>query len=344
MPQNKKISCNHPQKDRYELNPSTSYCYKCSSLIIINETKNIISTIKPEKYFIFQETTPLFLSLVDDHRPHFFLNKNNYIKYRSKIIKEMKNFSNYYKLQKKTFFLAVDYLDKICSNMPLFNLDALKQISQFCLILAVKFQENGYKAVEIQKNISQKISNNFEKDEIYLLKLLNYDLSVITSYDILLDIMNCGFLFEDENISLKKMNIIYTKMEKMIYLFSESKYYIDMTPKEIALSIISLIRESFGLKTFSSERFKSVFSINDINDEKIYLNCFVKIKKCFKIKIEENITKNQTNCNGENVNISINKELPPSPNVDIITKEKKNGLVPPLQSEIINNSSVNTIF
>ena len=344
MPQFQKTTCLHEQKDICEINSNTNYCYKCSSLIVKDETQNLISSIKPTNYLIPQETTPLFLSLVDDHRPHTFMNKNNYVKIRTKIIKEMKNFCNYCNLQKRTFFLAVEYFDKICSKMIAFNLDALKQITQFCLILAVKFQENGSKAMEIQKNISQKISNNFKKDEIYLLKLLDYDLNTITSYDVLLDIMTCGFLFEDENISLKKMSIIYTKMENMIYLFSESKYYIDMTPKEIAIAIISLIRESFGLETFSNKRFKSVFSINDITDEKLYLNCLYKIKKCFKIKIEDNKTKNKSNCNGDNVNISINKELPPSPNMNIITKENKNGIVPPLQSEIIKNSVVNSIF
>ena len=323
-----KTKCLHFQKDLCELNPSTIFCYNCSSLLIKTETENIITTIKPPKFYISRETTPLFLSLIDEHRVHIFRNKAEYLKIRSKVIKDMKKFCNLCEFSKKTFFLSLEYFDLICSNLISFNFHALKQISQFCILLSAKYQENGAKAFEIQKQIFEKISNNFQKDELYLLKLLNYDLHKFTAYDILSDIMTCGFLFEDENISTKKMNIIYNKIESMLYLFSESKFYIDMTPKEIALSIIGLIRESLGLESFTNKKFKSMFLINEETDEKFYMNCLNKLKKCFIIKIDD--SKNKQNINEA---ICVKKDVTISPGSDLKILKSI-----PVESEIVNHS------
>ena len=135
--------CNHLQKDKCELTKNLSYCYQCSSLILVNETQSVISTVKPNDRYQIQETTPLFLSLIDEHRPRNFINKIEYIKLRTFIIKQMKNFCEFFKLAKKTYFLSLDYFDRICSNMIQFNLNALIQISYFCILLACKYQENG---------------------------------------------------------------------------------------------------------------------------------------------------------------------------------------------------------
>ena len=76
------------------------------------------------------------------------------------------------------------------------------------------------------------------------------------------------------------MDIIYEKIVIILYLFSESRYYIDMTYKEISLAIIGFVRETLGLETFNNI-IKNIF-MNDSNDVEIYLLCLDKIKKCFK--------------------------------------------------------------
>ena len=113
------------------------------------------------------------------------------------------------------------------------------------------------------KNYVGAAQNNFVKDELFLVQLLDYDLHVFTCYDVLMDILHCGFLFNGERFSINKMKIIYEKIEGMIYMFSESKYYLDMTNKEIALVIIGLIREILGLEAYSNI-IKYIF----INDQK----------------------------------------------------------------------------
>ena len=64
--------------------------------------------------------------------------------------------------------------------MLAFDFDDLKQISQICIILASKLQENQIKGMEIKK-IDSAVSTNYAKDEQYLLSLLNHDLFVFTS-------------------------------------------------------------------------------------------------------------------------------------------------------------------
>lgn len=279
--------CLHKSIARLEISKNISLCFNCSSLIIKDELNNEISTIKPPQYSVIQENSiPIFL-LIPNKKQYTFQNKTSYLNFRSSIIKNMKLICKNLYLNKKTFFLALDYLDRICSKMISFDFEALKQISKICIILASKFQENGQKYMEV-KNFGGMMHNNYLKDELYLLQLLDYDLHVFTCYDILMDILHCGFLFHWENFSVVRMKAIYEKADNILYMFSESKYYIDMTHKEIALSIIGLIRDILGLEAYNNV-IKYVF-INDQNNFKKYIDYFNKLKRIFIIKETNNNT------------------------------------------------------
>ena len=292
--------CWHPLSSRFKVSEYISLCFNCSSLIIKDQSKNEISTIKPPKYSVIQENAiPIFLS-EPDRNPYNFINKRDYLKIRPLIIKKMKSFCANLKLSKKTFFLALDYLDHICSKMVSYNISDLTQISQFCLILATKYQENREKAIEV-KNYVGAAQNNFVKDELFLVQLLDYDLHVFTCFDILMDILHCGFLFNGEQFSLNRMKVIYEKIESMIYMLSESKYYLDMTKKEIALVIIGLIREILGLEAYSNI-IKYIF-INDQKSIQKHLYYLNKIKRCFVIKDNNNRNFNNSIENINNSNI-----------------------------------------
>ena len=82
------------------------------------------------------------------------------------------------------------------------------------------------------------------------------------------------------------MHSIYGQIENILYLFSESKYYIDMTHKEIAMGIIGLVRETLGLISFS--KFIQIVFMNEFVDIHNYLTCLNKIRKIFKIKVDNN--------------------------------------------------------
>ena len=62
------LSCTHEKKARCEINPKISLCFNCSSVIFTNESGKEISTTKPSKYSVQQETAnPLFLHISDNH-------------------------------------------------------------------------------------------------------------------------------------------------------------------------------------------------------------------------------------------------------------------------------------
>ena len=280
MKQNIETKCLHQEMYIMKISHNFSLCFGCSSSIINDQlTNNEISTIKHKKYSVKQENaTPIFLSIYDTHNSYSFLNKSDYIKIRVLFIKKIKLLCNNLELNIKTFFLSIDYFDRICSKLKSFEQEDLNQISNICIILAAKFQENGKKGIGIKKKCGIN-SYNYLKDELYLLQLLNYDLLIFTSYDILIDCLYCGFIFSDENFSTKKMNFLYEKIINILYLFSETRYYIDMTYKEISLAIIGFIRENLGLDTYN--KFTKTIFMNT-NDEEIYLLCLKKLKKCFK--------------------------------------------------------------
>ena len=297
--------CFHQTIDSLKISPNFSLCFHCSTAIIKIESKYEISSIKPKKYSVIQEnSTPLIISINDTHKTYSFLNKIDYIKIRLIFIKQMKIIYNNFNLNKKTLFLSIDYFDRICSKMKAFDLEALKQICLFCIILASKFQENGQKWIEIKKALGID-SYIYSKDELFLLQILDYNLHIFTPYDILIDMLYCGFIFSHENFSEKKMNIIYENIENILYLFSESRYYIDMTYKEIALSIIGLIREILGLESYN-DIIKNIF-MNDCNEAEIYLLCLNKLKKCFKFNNKDNKDNNQQK-RSNNKNIISEKE------------------------------------
>lgn len=295
---NKKfMKCCH-STSLFQLINSLSYCMICSCFIFKNNSSNDtqVISIKPDNFVINNEFQPFLLWTIEEkNNCNSFINKKDYLKQRSPIIKNIKKVCSYFSLSLKTYFLAIEYFDKICSNISNFNPKTLFQISIFCLILATKYNEKTSTATHVQNALKKDISKNYTVDEIYVLQLLNYDLNIYTSYDILIDIMHCGFIFNGENFNYKKLNYIYYYLEKMLYIFSEINTYIDLTSKQIALSVVGFARELLDLKPFS-DTIKSIFLINQMNEE-YYISGLNMIKKRIKIEGEITSKKNEKNCN-----------------------------------------------
>ena len=294
--------CFHEPKHIFKLKSNLSVCFGCSSIIYLNNSGQIILPVKPQKYNASQETaTPIFLSMHDTHCPLRFCNKESYLEIRTKIVKKMKLFSQKMGLSLTTYFLALDYFDRLCSRLTEFNFSVV-QIAQFCVVLAAKFQDEQKKAINAKLNLGY--SKNYSTDELYILQLLNYELYSITAYDIVKDIMHTGFIFNNEKFSRNKMNIIYGKIEKILYFFSETKYYIEMTQMEIALAVIGFVRETLGLSAYNSI-LKEIFM--PCEDYKRYLHCLAKFKKYFKIQDDANHHHNN-NTQSNNNNVIINND------------------------------------
>lgn len=277
MPKGNVSECNHSKAAPSPHDPSLYICSICSSLLLESQNssgeKTFISTIKPLNFSSQLEIIPSFLSQINfsifSQKKIFFQNKQEYLKYRSDCIKKLKSICNALSLSQKTYFLALDYFDRICSKIKIFIKDYLEDIIFFCLILASKFYENFSKNEEVRQKIKKK---NIFSDEIYILSLLDFELNNLTAHEYIKEILNFGFVFEGESIvNEKKLKNIYLLVEKIAYIFTENNLYIDMTPYQIAIGVIAIARKLLGLEPFS-ELFKRVFISNNNNRNNNYVN------------------------------------------------------------------------
>lgn len=265
----------------------------CSAFVITKTSSSDfqIKTIKPDNYIQNHEILPCPLwSSEENNELDYFINKKEYLKQRPSKIRYIKNICTYFSLSLKTYFLSITYFDKICSKISSFNPNYLLHICLLCIILASKFNERVQKVLQVQNELKKNISKNYSIDEIYVLQLLNYKLNLHTSYDMLHDILNFGFIFEGENYNKKKLNYIYSIPKKILYIFSEINSYIDMTAKQTALVIIGFAREILKLTPFH-ENIKKIFCIN----EQIYYLGLQTIKKKIKIECSKDKQKNEGN-------------------------------------------------
>ena len=307
-----KNSIDFPHKKKYLLDVSHTFslCSNCNSAVITEKSIEKISTIKPLKYHVHDDIFyPCFLLHSNADKNNYYRNEKAYNKIRQDFVKTMKSHCKKLDLSLKTFFTALEYFDRICSSLSGFDLEPLYQVCDLCIILSSKLNESINKAIEVKHILSANSKRNYATDELFVLQLLNYDLIKITSYDILIDILKCGFIFNDEEFHTKKLNSIYDKMESMLYLFSENKNWIFMTPKEIAMGIVGWARNFLGLAPFSKS-IQTVF-LSENDDVYNYIKSLNKIKKCFKIKeskgnLENNNQKfvNNSNNNSNNSNNS----------------------------------------
>lgn len=292
---NTKANCNH-STSLFCLFKTINYCFICSVFSFLDSSSCLtIKTIKPTNYMNNKEPLRnLLWALNETENKKSFANKKEYTKYRTHTIRNIKKLCQDFSFSLKTYFLSIEYLDNICSKIISFNPKTLFQISLICLLLAVKFNEQTMKAQEFHSLVKHNIPKNYLADEIYILQLLDYKLNIITPYDILKDILNCGFVFEGENYDCIKMNYVYCKLETILFIFSETNSYIGMTSKQIAISFIGFARELMNLTPYNN-MFKKIFLINPQNEQS-YISGLKTIKK--KIIIEDNINnQNDTNSN-----------------------------------------------
>ena len=301
----KKSELIFPHKKIYQLefSPTISFCYECSTVIMADASGKTKSTIKPLKYHSLCESNNFYFlrNLNPDKMNNYQISKD-ILRIRINFVNQIKQKCSLLNLSLNTYFLSLNYFDQICSIFASSIKDDLPLISDICIILAAKIIEKKEKAIKTKLFlIGRTNSEKYIKDEEYILSKLNYNLIRITSYDILKDIMKVGFVFDDEEFDPKKLNSIYSNMENMLYLFSERKQYITMSPKEIAMGIIGLCREILGLSAFNENMQFLFMGINKYDESHIYnyVKCLNKIRKCFKI-IEEINERENNNMNNNN--------------------------------------------
>ena len=161
----------HQKQYRLEISQTLSLCSNCSCAIITQKPNENISTIKPLKYQVHDDIFyPCFLLRSCNDKIYKYSNEKTYNNIRRDFVKKMKTYCKKLKLNLKTFFSALEYFDRICSSLSNFELNILNQLSDLCLILSSKLNENINKAIEVKQYLSGSSKKNYLSDELFLLK------------------------------------------------------------------------------------------------------------------------------------------------------------------------------
>ena len=260
------------------------FCINCGSIIYsLSENKSYIAS-KPLSYQQNIEIDPLTLYNTITVKDFKIVNPTHpYFKNRPKAISLLQKYSEFYKYSESSFYLALHYMDYIFShiekNIPQkkFELYVIN-----CFLLAVKFYEKDIIQPDIPIYTSIGISYDIDEydinqNEIECLKLLQYDLNLLNSFDLLLLFMNNGFVFENEieNKSNEFSNIIYCYGKKIFSDIILTPIAIQFKPIEICFSIVHLSRKQFGLNNQYFNIVKKFYNIH-LTD---YKKCLNSIKK-----------------------------------------------------------------
>jgi len=261
-------------------------CIECRNQIFCNNPNN--SQFFNKKEEIKNEELSLIISNEAKNITNFEYKNQDYFPFRKSAIKLLKKICKEFFISDKTYFLTLFYLDKIYQTLFVYN--SLEIISIYCLILAIKFVEEDKYKVKLIRDKYLEMNNNFLLDEIYIIKLLNYNLCSTTCYDILIYLLSNEILFfgdELEKVKKKSNNLsIFHLAIKYLLKIVEFKNYLNLTPFQTAFGIIQIIRKKFGLNEYRKELYKKY-----INEEKDNINKAYK----FFIEIFNNITNKNKN-------------------------------------------------
>ena len=284
----KKTPCTHSNSNSKELIPNSPekiyyFCVECGCIILKlnNNNDSYLYTTKPLLYQERVDINPLdiFNSFKDLEYP--IINSQwSYFKNRQRNINLLQKYLTYYKYSESTFYLALHYLDTIYSTLN-GSVVQKKKNELFvinCLLIAGKFFEKDSFQPRITRFCSIGIQYDIDeidicRNELEVLKILNYKLNVITAYDILSYLLFNGIIFEPEieNRMKEFSHIIYCYAKKIFNDIILSNIAIQFSPIQIVFSVIHLTRKNFNLKQNYFNVIKKFYNYH-LNDYKTCLN------------------------------------------------------------------------
>ena len=195
-------------------------------------------------------------------------------------VKIIKSICKQYNINDKVYHSSINLLDELYINKK--YTEDIQKVSFVCLIITIKMIEKGDYSVNLIDCIIQNHKLSFypffEKD---IIQIMNYEIIFYSAFDILSFLLENGIIFTPEKEYLRKYNIhvknVYLNCFKYLNNLVEKKIFIKFHPIEIAFSIISLIREIYGL-TDIHILFERIYHFQFDNHEKCLQNLKSKIK------------------------------------------------------------------
>ena len=283
---------NHPCEHRYLLRSSIKNFFICDNSTFSSKSQSITKSanLYSSSFFstLITNTLTFYQSTLQK--------KTEYLSLRKNAVVLLKNITSSFSLCDRTFHLSVLLLDRIYSKINSFK--EINFISVFCLILATKFtDDDSAKASLLEKTYAHSLSSNYKSDEIYILKLLDYNLSTPTVYDILSYMLSIGIVSKNE-LSCSKQTADSIEHICLSYINNLIQYnfVVPLSPLQIALGVIQLCRKRIGLPAYTNELIEK-FDLSD--KENIFREGYtvfarVLMKKRRHIKVNEEESKSSS--------------------------------------------------
>lgn len=289
--------CNNHNEYIQTLSKNTfTTCPHCGNTIYKSTSKKILSTLKPLSYsspslspFSLSHSSFSSLSSLLHLLPqptHITNISTFYCETRSSIITSLLKHSNVYDYSKSTFYLALAYLDKLLQNKHHLSPKTTELYVINALLLAAKFREvsiyePNFSRFTCDNGEYQINEDEIQENEIDLLKELNYELNVITAYDVLQMLLYNGIVYDDEiDKENDNVNKIYEYAEELFKLLYNDINIIGFDVREVAISVVCLTRKYFNLKKNGFDLIKKFHKVH--NWKGIYKESYSIMKKIVK--------------------------------------------------------------
>ena len=266
-----KNTCNHEKSNIKSTIYNQSYCSNCGILIIKKSQKVLGNFIKPIK-FINKTTLDPLIHLINLKKNSFkndkTINVTNYYKNnRINGIQFLKKLCTSYKTNDNVFFISLSYLDRIISKIEFLERLDFQMYIIASFILGEKLIEKDAFPFDYNNFISFENDYEYESEEIQeaeieILQKLNYDICDITSFEILLHFLYCGFIFENEINDYNKVTQMYNFTLRMLTKLILSDINLKFDSYSIAFSIIHLCRKYFELPSENMMYLKFIYMIH----------------------------------------------------------------------------------
>ena len=302
--------CTHSkmQKEKIIYNISYSYCPKCGSISVKNKN-NFYFTIKPKQKQKPIEFNPvLIINNMKRNQDISYPNLQNIYNLDIKDnIEKMKEKIEIYFLKRR---LALLYLQNMTKKMNYSDLsfyhcllfvdlyfchniteemdeeEILYIIIGFFLITS-KFKETDIYEPQLYNftDIDTSMNLSFEKIMIYeakLLKYINYNFCIYSTYDWLNVFIYNGYIFEGEIDDKDYINEIQVYTYKLLIIITPKNIFIKYSPLYMAISIIQIAREDkIEENKINNELFQNLIKLYNIQFEE-YKDCYREIKAIIK--------------------------------------------------------------
>ena len=281
------MSCFHQNENLEKSVFGNYFCKKCGTLIIKSEIENEqIMLLKPNKYEAPTHIDPLIHLLKLKHSSKKYVPKQIsklYHEIREDEIFLLKSLCSTYQVSDKVFFSSISYLDRIMCDVSKISKYDFELNVIACFILAGKFSELDaypfdYKLFTSKNGEFIYNVEDIQNAEISVLKQLNYDLSDITTFEVLLGFLHCGIVFEEEVYDINELNDVYYYTLKLLAKLVVSHVFIKFDPYSIAFSIIHFARKYYNIEIGSLKYLKFLYGIHLVE----YSDCFMYIKNYLK--------------------------------------------------------------